>query len=206
MANLIGPRVSMKSSVRLGRETIQFMIGKEMELFTVHKELICSSKYFRNMLQPRRKAIEDEGECTICHDAFDPGVKELTYCASSCGSNFHRSCMDDWRRNGPLSNAVLEAMLQACVVGKYLPSVRTVVKAYEITRAASPLRKFLVCLHMELNDQEYSGVLASWNEYPARFQKDLARAMMRERGKGVGTRGFEALKQKLLTDDWGMEE
>jgi hypothetical protein len=72
-----------------------------MELFTVHKELICSSKYFRNMLQPRRKAIEDEGECTICHDAFDPGVKELTYCASSCGSNFHRSCMDDWRRNGP---------------------------------------------------------------------------------------------------------
>jgi hypothetical protein len=30
--------------------------------------------------------------------------------------------------------------------------------------------------------------------------------MMRERGKGVGTRDFEALKQKLLTDDWGMEE
>jgi hypothetical protein len=113
MANVIGLQVSLKSSLRLGRETVQFSIGPQMELFTVHKELICSSEYFRNILQPRRRVIVDEDECSICHEAFDPGVKELTHCVSSCGANFHRSCMDEWKRigtRGPLRCPMCRAL------------------------------------------------------------------------------------------------
>ena len=251
-----------------------------MELFTVHKELICSSDYFRNILQPRRKAILDENECSICHEALDRGVKELTYCASSCGSNFHRSCMDEWKQYGPrgplrcpmcrsvwkqpraetvyrllafepeafdvyiewlyksfitvspddeyemsssrliaafilshkigepeFSKAILQAMVPVCV-NKFRPSADLVARIYKVTSPAPRriLRKYFVCVHMELNNEEYSSVLANWNKYPAAFRKDLTRAMMRERAKGVGTRDLDALKQKIINDDWDMDE
>jgi hypothetical protein len=239
-----------------------------MELFTVHKELICSSNYFHNILQPRRKAMVDGDECSICHEAFNPGAKELTYCVSSCGSNFHRSCMDDWKRGGPrgplrcpmcrslweqprgeavyrllaldaeafeiyynwmyttsisvpsddhsfevtfhllmkafdlalhiyepaFHKAIEEAILPLCAE-KSCPSVDIVVETYAITRGPSPMRKLLILLHMELNNQEYSSVLANWDKYPARFQIDLTRAMMRERAKGLGTRDLDDLNK-----------
>ena len=251
-----------------------------MELFTVHKELICSSDYFRNILQPRRKAIVDKDECSICHEALNRGVKELTYCTSSCGTNFHRSCMDEWKQigsRGPLrcpmcrsvwkqpraetfyrllafepeafdiyiewlykssitispddeyevsssrliaayilshkigepkfGKAILQAMVPVCV-NKFRPSADLVSRIYKVTCAAPRriLRKYFVCVHMELNDEEHSNVLANWNKYPATFRKDLTRAMMRERAKGVGTRDLDALKQKIINDDWDMDE
>ena len=260
-------------SSRLGRETVQFIIGQQQELFTVHTELICTSKYFRNIIQQRRKAIVEGEECSICHEALDPGVKELIFCFKSCGTNFHRSCLDDWKWGGPkgplhcpmcrslwgkpqvaiyrlltldaeafeiyinwlyttsisvpshdhefevafprllkafdladkihepvFSKAILSSLLPVCTK-KSRPSIDTVVDTYAITPGSTPMRKLLILLHMELSDQEYNGVLASWDKYPVRFQKDLTKAMMRERAKGVGTRDLDEPNKKLGEDD-----
>ena len=43
--------------------------------------------------------------------------------------------------------------------------------------------------------------MASWDKYPVRFQKDLTKAMMRERAKGLGTRDLDELNKKLWEDD-----
>ncbi|KAH6637389.1 hypothetical protein C7974DRAFT_389414 [Boeremia exigua] len=91
--------IRKKATLRLGRKIARFAVGKDKELFTVHEDLICVSPFFRNILQPRRKPVE--GDCSICHDALDPETKELTYCSSSCGGNFHRSCIDDLTDHTP---------------------------------------------------------------------------------------------------------
>ena len=98
-------------------------------------------------------------------------------------------------------------MVPVCV-NKFRPSADLVSRIYKVTCAAPRriLRKYFVCVHMELNDEEHSNVLANWNNYPATFRKDLTRAMMRERAKGVGTRDLDALKQKIINDDWDMDE
>lgn len=103
--------------------------------------------------------------------------------------------------------AILQAMVPVCV-NKFRPSADLVSRIYKVTCAAPRriLRKYFVCVHMELNDEEHSNVLANWNKYPATFRKDLTRAMMRERAKGVGTRDLDALKQKIINDDWDMDE
>jgi hypothetical protein len=257
---------------------VQLSIGPQMELFTVHKELICSSEYFRNILQPRRRVIVDEDECSICLEPFDRDNKELTHCASSCGANFHRSCLDEWRRRGPrgpfrcpmcraiwnrptvelhrlrnidaqafeiyinwlytssisvptddptfeelfhrlltalefsdqirepsFQQAIKDAALRLCAE-KSCPTLDTVVRTYAITRGSTPMTKLLILLHLELNDQEYSAVLANWDKYPHRFQMDLTRAMMRERAKGLGTRDLDELGKKLWGDVWDLED
>jgi hypothetical protein len=85
--------------------SVRFLVGPNHNkvLFVVGKESICTSNYFRNLLQPRRKAIE--GNCPICQEALEEDVeervKELTYCTSSCGNNFHQACMDEWKRSKP---------------------------------------------------------------------------------------------------------
>ncbi|KAJ8108743.1 hypothetical protein OPT61_g7957 [Boeremia exigua] len=91
--------VRKRASVRLDRKTVAFNVGPDKELFTVHEDLICVSPYFRNILQPRRKDVE--GNCSICQESLNPEVKELTYCSSSCGGNFHRSCIDELRDSTP---------------------------------------------------------------------------------------------------------
>lgn len=81
--------------------TVRFVIGSNRLYLLVTKEIICISNYFRNLLQPRRKAIE--GNCPICQEALKEGIEEditeLTYCASSCGNNFHKVCLDEWERS-----------------------------------------------------------------------------------------------------------
>ena len=83
--------------------TVRFVIGLNRLYLLVTKEIICISNYFRNLLQPRRKAIE--GNCPICLEALKEGIEEdntkLTYCASSCGNNFHQVCLDEWKRSKP---------------------------------------------------------------------------------------------------------
>lgn len=81
---------------------VRLFIGSdgEGELFEVEKELLCRSTYFRKLLQPHRKTTE--GNCSICYEALvEDGVKELTYCATSCGNNFHKVCMEEWKRSNP---------------------------------------------------------------------------------------------------------
>ena len=70
-------------------------VGATKDWFTVHEDLVCVSPFFRNLLQPRRKTVE--GDCVVCHDPLDPDIKELTYCSTSCGNNFHLSCIEQWQ-------------------------------------------------------------------------------------------------------------
>lgn len=67
-------------------------VGATKDWFTVHEDLVCVSPFFRNLLQPRRKTVE--GDCVVCHEPLDPDVKQLTYCSTSCGNNFHLSCIE----------------------------------------------------------------------------------------------------------------
>lgn len=90
---------------RLGRTVAQFAVGAKKELFTIHEDLVCVSPFFRDIFQPRRKAIE--GDCSICHELLNTSTKELTYCSTSCGGNFHRACMDEWTTRQPRSASVV---------------------------------------------------------------------------------------------------
>jgi hypothetical protein len=84
--------------------TVSILIGPNDDKVCVvaNKDVMRTSKYFRNLLQPRR-AIE--GDCPICQEALEEDVEEvveeLTYCESSCGNNFHQVCMDEWKRSKP---------------------------------------------------------------------------------------------------------
>ncbi|KAF2623343.1 hypothetical protein BU25DRAFT_177532 [Macroventuria anomochaeta] len=74
--------IRKKIVMRFGRKTVRLSIGQGRELFVVHEELICTSSYFRDLLQPKRKAIV--ADCSICQEELQPDEEEPTYCASSC--------------------------------------------------------------------------------------------------------------------------
>jgi hypothetical protein len=71
------------------------VVGSAQKWFTIHEYLICVTPFFRNLLQPQRKEIE--GDCCICHDSLNSDNKELTYCSTSCGNNFHLACVEDYQ-------------------------------------------------------------------------------------------------------------
>ena len=71
--------------------------AQEKKDFVMHEDLLCvNSPFFRKKLQPKRRAVE--GDCFICHESITPGVKELTFCKTSCGGNFHSDCIEDWKK------------------------------------------------------------------------------------------------------------
>ncbi|OSS46625.1 hypothetical protein B5807_08359 [Epicoccum nigrum] len=76
---------------------------------------------------------------------------------------------------------VLKFILKECVDSKVHPGWHDVSIAYAITSESSPLREFLVRMHMQLNNLDK--ILLKWESYPHEFQKDLAKALMQERGR-----------------------
>jgi hypothetical protein len=84
-----------KRAIMLGRKIVRVNVGRTRESFTIHEDLLCNhSFYFRRLLQRKRKEIE--GDCPICFEPLQPGVKELTFCKSKCGCNFHYKCIKQW--------------------------------------------------------------------------------------------------------------
>jgi hypothetical protein len=90
-----------KGGIKFSRKTVKLHVGQSEEQFVVHEDLICeNSSVFRGIFQAKRQAYKDvpeeESECPICTEQLEPGVKELTYCPSSCGKNFHYNCIKPW--------------------------------------------------------------------------------------------------------------
>lgn len=76
-------------------------VGSPRERFTLPEDLLYSqSIYFHDILQPKRKPIdtEDDNDYLIYHNSLRLGVHELTFYRSTCGTNFHRSYIDEWAR------------------------------------------------------------------------------------------------------------
>jgi len=70
-------------------------IGPTQTMFVIHADLLCAnSPFFRQKLQPQRRAIE--GDCSICHEEILLGHKETTFC-KSCGANIHHHCIEQWK-------------------------------------------------------------------------------------------------------------
>ena len=86
--------------------SVRFVIGQNpnKQIIVVEKEIVCKSPYFRKRLEPHRKAIE--GNCPICQEALEEGVNEITYCASTCGNNFHQACIDAWKQSKPAGDTL----------------------------------------------------------------------------------------------------
>ncbi|USP73212.1 oxidation resistance protein 1 [Curvularia clavata] len=81
----------------LGRNVITFHTRYSNQYFTVHADLFCNnSKYFKRRLQNNRKIID--GDCAICKEKLDPKTSVLTFCEARCGQNFHKHCIDEWKR------------------------------------------------------------------------------------------------------------
>ncbi|KAF3005190.1 hypothetical protein E8E13_010717 [Curvularia kusanoi] len=102
---------STRSAVRrrLGRETARLITGKAEIPFDVHEELICALPYFRKVIQPRRKPAE--GECPICKEEMNSDVDDLSFCSLSCGTNFHRACVDEWHSCFPDDRSLIKCPL-----------------------------------------------------------------------------------------------
>lgn len=80
----------------LGRNVVSFRVSGIKCHFIIHENLLCkTSKYFKQLLQKDRKALE--GECSICHESLDPGLHDITLCRAKCGQNFHGECISVWR-------------------------------------------------------------------------------------------------------------
>ncbi|KAF1843703.1 uncharacterized protein K460DRAFT_289584, partial [Cucurbitaria berberidis CBS 394.84] len=50
-------------------------------------------------LQTKRRLIE--GDCSVCREGLELGVKELTFCSMTCGNNFHHDCIERWKEQPP---------------------------------------------------------------------------------------------------------
>lgn len=48
---------------------------------------------------PKRKDLSENDECAICFDIMNPQKETLTFCKSTCGTNFHKNCIDMWIRS-----------------------------------------------------------------------------------------------------------
>ena len=44
----------------------------------------------------KRKDLSENDECAICFDTMDSQKEALTFCKSTCGTNFHKKCIDLW--------------------------------------------------------------------------------------------------------------
>jgi hypothetical protein len=94
----------MSNPVEIAPMTVAIFYSRNDKMAFVwgSEVLMRTSKYFRNLVKPPR-AIE--GDCPICREALEKdvgeGAEELTYCESSCGNNFHKVCLDEWKRSHP---------------------------------------------------------------------------------------------------------
>jgi hypothetical protein len=88
----------MSTPSSLGRRFTTIYVGAEERVVSVHEDLLCSGfPYFKRLLQPNRKAIE-EG-CAVCQEEFEQNDGSITHC-KTCGNNIHGPCIDEWlRRN-----------------------------------------------------------------------------------------------------------
>jgi hypothetical protein len=68
--------------------------GTRRDPIQVHEDLLCTySPFFRTLLQPNRKPIEDL--CSVCQYDLETTSDNITYC-KSCGQNIHKNCIDNW--------------------------------------------------------------------------------------------------------------
>ena len=82
------------SFTSLGR-LIQIQPSNIHRAFGVHEDLLCAtSTVFKKRLQRRRKPIS--GDCSICSEALDPSIADITFCRASCGQNVHVHCLENW--------------------------------------------------------------------------------------------------------------
>lgn len=94
--------VRKKRDPTLTKRIVPMKIGEDKEKVRVHEEKLClSSAYFRRMLQPKRKLLEDEAdrECAICREPIDLEQDSLDFCARTCGMNFHSKCINHWLKD-----------------------------------------------------------------------------------------------------------
>ncbi|OAK95110.1 hypothetical protein IQ06DRAFT_178030, partial [Phaeosphaeriaceae sp. SRC1lsM3a] len=87
-----------------GTKIVRFTIPSTSRRFTVHEDLICFTlTLFASKLQPHRKPVLPTSFCSICHDALDPIIKEISYCAA-CGQNIHTVCTEKWKQRQIMRN------------------------------------------------------------------------------------------------------
>ncbi|KAH5733575.1 hypothetical protein HBI17_206500 [Parastagonospora nodorum] len=84
--------------ISLGHKTTRVQTrGNDKRTFVVHEDLVCAhSRFFKKKLQNVRKPLE--GECSICHEEFDPCKGDIAFCQGSCGQNIHNECIQQWSR------------------------------------------------------------------------------------------------------------
>jgi hypothetical protein len=53
-----------------------------------------------------------DGECLICReDCQNVPLEELVWCKSTCGHNFHKECLEEWRPRAERNQGVLKCPL-----------------------------------------------------------------------------------------------
>ncbi|KAL7539717.1 hypothetical protein ACHAXR_009524 [Thalassiosira sp. AJA248-18] len=82
-----------RRTAQLGRDVVanesvqqQFAAIKNGDNVKVHEE---DSKAVRK---------EVEGDCPICFDVLGSNLSQLIYCQETCGTNFHKECIQIWTR------------------------------------------------------------------------------------------------------------
>ncbi|KAF2400118.1 hypothetical protein EJ06DRAFT_47709 [Trichodelitschia bisporula] len=56
----------------------------------------CANRKNQPPPQPAHRRQPIEGDCPVCWEPYEPEKNEILYCQTTCGHNFHKSCLIEW--------------------------------------------------------------------------------------------------------------